>query len=67
MNEIGTVERAFQLARSGQCRNVDDIRQQLRREHGSQIDEHLAGSSIRKQLVREMALLVEPRTGSGSA
>lgn len=61
MNEIGTVERAFQLARSGECRSVNDIRRQLRLEQRSNIDAHLAGSAIRKQLMQTIALLNEPR------
>ena len=60
MTDIGTVERAFQLARSGECFNVEDIRRQLRREQCSNIDAHLAGSSIRKQLVHAIALLSVP-------
>ena len=46
----GTVERAFELARSGICRNVEDIRKQLRREGYSDIMSHLSGPAIRKQL-----------------
>lgn len=59
MNDVGTVERAFQLARSGTCLSIDEIRQQLRREQRSHIDAHLAGGSIRKQLKQAIALLGE--------
>jgi len=55
-NGIGTVERAFQLARSGECQTIDDIRRQLAREHCTNVDAHLAGSSIRRQLVQEIAI-----------
>jgi hypothetical protein len=55
-NGIGTVERAFQLARSGECQTIDDIRRQLAREQCSNVDAHLAGSSIRRQLVQEIAI-----------
>jgi hypothetical protein len=55
-NGIGTVERAFQLARSGECQTIDDIRRQLAREQCTNVDAHLAGSSIRRQLVQEIAI-----------
>jgi len=46
------IERAFQLARSGQCRSMADIHQQLRREGFIQIQEHLSGRLIKSQLTR---------------
>ena len=55
-NGVGTVERAFQLAKSGECHSIDDIRRQLAREQCTNIDAHLAGSSIRRQLVQEIAI-----------
>ena len=55
-NAIGTVERAFQLARSGTCNTIDDIRRQLAREQCTNVEAHLAGSSIRRQLVQEIAI-----------
>ena len=45
-----TLERAFILARSGACANIDEIRHTLKRERFDQIDAHLAGHSIKKQL-----------------
>jgi hypothetical protein len=48
-----TVERAFALARSG-ARSIDEIRNKLRRERYNQVEEHLAGASIRKQLQQSM-------------
>lgn len=45
------IERAIELARASSCRSVKDIREQLRREHYSNVTEHLAGPSIRNQLV----------------
>ena len=47
----GTVERAYELARTGPCMNIVEIKNQLRREHHGSIDEHLSGQSIRKQLL----------------
>jgi hypothetical protein len=45
-----TIKRAFELARSGQCRSIEDIRRQLRNERHDRIDEHLAARSLQKQL-----------------
>ena len=45
-----TVERAFQLARSGEFRDVGAIRAQLLREQHELVDNHLAGRLIRRQL-----------------
>ena len=45
-----TLERAFALARSGDCSGVDEIRQQLKRERFDQVDGHLAGHSINREL-----------------
>ena len=50
-----TLERAFALARSGTCASVNDIRVKLRAERFDQVDAHLAGPSIARQL-RELCL-----------
>ena len=50
MNDVTTLERAFALARSGTCANIDEIRLTLKRERFDQIDAHLAGHSIKRQL-----------------
>jgi len=47
---ITTIERAFELARSGRFASVSDIRLALRRERFDQVEAHLAGSSIARQL-----------------
>ncbi|GAA3697187.1 hypothetical protein GCM10022268_04570 [Sphingomonas cynarae] len=52
---VGTIERAFQLARSGACHSVEEIRVQLSAERHDRIHEHLGGISIQRQL---KALLV---------
>ena len=51
MNGATTLERAFALARSGDCANVEDIRRRLRSERHESIDAHLSGPSVRKQLL----------------
>lgn len=48
---LGTIERAFELAQSGHCTTVDDIRRQLKGEGFAQVDAHLAGAMVRKQLL----------------
>ena len=55
MTALTTLERAFALARSGSCATVNDIRQQLRVERFDQVDAHLSGASIARQL-RELCL-----------
>ena len=45
-----TLERAFALARSGTCAGVQEIRLTLKRERFDQVEAHLAGASINKQL-----------------
>ena len=45
-----TVERAFDLARGGDCHTVRDIIRVLKAEHYIHIDAHLYGPALRKQL-----------------
>jgi len=47
---IGTVEKAFQLAREGACRSFSDIRERLTAEGYESVFSHLNGMSIRRQL-----------------
>jgi hypothetical protein len=55
------IERAFQLARSGECRTLGEIHQRLRREQYSQTSEHLSGRLIKAQLSK----LMEQARGRG--
>jgi hypothetical protein len=48
MNIPGTVERAFELARSGSCPTMLDIKKQLKREQHSSVDMHLQGSLVKQ-------------------
>ena len=50
MPQIHVVERAFQLARSGQFRNLPEIRLRLHAEGYDGITAHLGGPSIKKQI-----------------
>ena len=42
--------RAFELARSGSCRTIEEIVRRLKQEHMDKVDAHLGGASIRKEL-----------------
>jgi hypothetical protein len=48
----GTVERAFELARTGSHREIADIVATLKRERHDAVEAHLAGPSIRRELRR---------------
>lgn len=45
-----TLERAFALARSGTCNGVAEVRLALKRERYDQVEAHLAGPAISRQL-----------------
>jgi len=59
-----TLERAFALARSGTCLSVQDIRLKLKQERFDNIEAHLAGHSIGRQL---RALCEEARAATRTA
>lgn len=52
MLETGIIERAFQLARSGRFKKVDEIQRALKREGYGRTEGHLSGRLIRTQLKR---------------
>ena len=47
---LSTVERAFELARGGSCRTIEEIARRLKQEQLDNVDAHLGGTSIRKEL-----------------
>lgn len=49
--QLSTVERAYQLARSGSCRSVEDIRRRLTAERYESVQAHLSGASIKRDLI----------------
>jgi hypothetical protein len=57
-----TVERAFDLARSGACSDVAEIISQLKRERCDAVEANLTGPSIRRQLRK---LCLEARMPAG--
>ena len=48
---LTTIERAVQLAQSGDCRSVNDVRQRLRREGYIGVGTELAGAAINRELI----------------
>jgi hypothetical protein len=50
-----TIERAYQLAGSGECRTLDELKRRLRRERCESVDFHLAGKLTKAQLAALMA------------
>jgi hypothetical protein len=50
MTDQSTIERAFALARSGRCASVAEIRSELKRERFDNVEAHLAGPSLARQL-----------------
>ena len=53
-NGQSTLERAFELARTGNCRTIDDIRRQLSREGFELVHAHISGGMITRQLREAM-------------
>lgn len=47
---MSTIERAWELARSGSCRTIAEIRKALRAEKFDLVDSHIAGKAIALQL-----------------
>jgi hypothetical protein len=50
MNTLNPIARAFELARSGICKDIDDLGRKLAREGYSGVTAHLSGRSLRRQL-----------------
>ncbi len=57
---IGTVQRAFDLADSGDFRTVQEIRDRLAKEGLADVDRHLTGPSIRRDLRRAIEAAALP-------
>jgi hypothetical protein len=64
--ELSTVERAYELARSGDCSTVDDIRRVLTAERYPSVQAHLAGPSIRRALLA-LCKAAKPATDPNAA
>jgi hypothetical protein len=57
-----TIKRAFELARSGECQSIQELKKRLSSERHSAVEQHLAGLSIRKQL---NGIIAERRQSQG--
>ena len=51
---LSAIERAFELARCGDCKTIFDVERQLRKEGFEQVSEHLNGAMTRRQLLDAM-------------
>jgi len=47
---LSILERAYELARTGACRSVEEIAKRLKQEQYESVETHLGGSSLRKEL-----------------
>jgi hypothetical protein len=48
------IARAFELARSGDCKTINEIRRKLEREGYIAVTEHFGSQSLKRQLVKLM-------------
>ena len=55
MSTQNTIERAFQLARSGSVQTLDELRRELKRQGYEAVEAHLAAAAIRKQLKQALS------------
>jgi len=60
---IPFLERAYQLARSGTCQNMTALKKTLRAEGYSNIESHLLGLHLRRQLAAAMSAAIPPDEG----
>jgi hypothetical protein len=51
MTDGSAIERAFELARSGQCRSVSEIIRRLPPEDRPAVEEHLRAPNARRELI----------------
>lgn len=58
---LSILERAFDLARNGTCRSVEEIAKRLKQEHYESVETHLGGASLRKELRQLCAQAREKR------
>jgi len=71
MTRLSTVERAYELAKSGECSGIAQIRERLRAEGYSRADSQISGQTFRSQLKKlcEAARRrsgAQPEPGSGA-
>ena len=54
MQAKSIIERAFELAKGNECHTLGDIKRILDAEQFTNVDAHMAGPTLRKQLQRLM-------------
>jgi hypothetical protein len=64
LNQQTTLERAFELAKSGDCLTISEIRSKLKKEQRDSVDAHLAGPALQRQL---RTLLAHKRVSADAA
>jgi hypothetical protein len=64
VNDRNTVERAFELARSGAGRDINEIRLKLKQEGHDSVDAHLGSGALRRQLRDICAEAAQAHTGA---
>ena len=62
LTQPGTIERAFQLAQSGKFSTIRAIEMRLKGEQHDQVESHLSGPFIRKQLLTQCRVAHGRRT-----
>ena len=65
MPSIPIIERAYQLARSGTCPTIRDLRNRLRSEGYTLVEDFIAGRSLLPELKRLCALSCAARSPGG--
>ena len=48
---MGIIERAYQLAKSGECQDIKELERRLRAEQYEAVLQHLNGPSLRRELM----------------
>ena len=64
MNDrLTTVERAYEIARTGECLSLDELVRQLKSEQYEAVDAHTSGPTIRRDLrqISQQARRHDPR------
>jgi hypothetical protein len=62
-----TIERAYELARSGECRTLSDVKQRLSADGHDRIQEHLYGSTVSAALRKLCQANYVPKADEGGA
>ena len=60
LTQANIFERAFAIARAGRARSIEDVRRTLKAESFENVESHLAGPSIKRQLKQLLAEAAHP-------